>query len=332
MKKITQTTIAHIAIATPHRSGLYETTRELVAAERALGADARIVDPKPVKGLYPGKSDRGTPLADIYWAKDADLIVSHSGHDGTAVEKTKQPIIHVNHGRPYSTFLLEHEGSTPGYSYAVQRDKNPRYKAVVTFWPEHEPFLRALWRTTPVHSITPPVDTKAWKPGKSTYDFSGKAGDYNVVMADPWSRKDATPYFPIHAYAIFARVVPGARLHIYAVGENRKGYLALLSTMNGQLGELRGWTKDLLPVYRKADMLISSNKVYTRSIREAMSTGVQVVSGKDCDPQDIHGFAKAMAWRMEHPVSARKLARALFDPKDSAQQFLDICMGVLDGN
>jgi len=41
--------IAHIVPVTPYRNGMYETARELVAAEMALGVNAHIVDPRPAK-------------------------------------------------------------------------------------------------------------------------------------------------------------------------------------------------------------------------------------------------------------------------------------------
>ena len=73
--------IAHAAIATPRKCGLYETTRELVAAERALGVDARIVDPAPNEKVGIKNHDRGVPIADGH--ARADQPAAH-GNAGTA--------------------------------------------------------------------------------------------------------------------------------------------------------------------------------------------------------------------------------------------------------
>ena len=315
--------IAHIAIVTPGRCGLYETLNELVRAERAEGVDARIVDPKPhpTAGID-GDFDRGVPLAPMEWATGADLIASHSGHDSTPVAETDQPILHVAHGRPFSTFLLERDGGLPAFSYHVQRSEQDRYRGCVTFWPEHEPYLRSLWRGKPVRVVTPPVDSERWKPGRSAYDFGGKEGGYNVVMTDPWSRRDVSSFHPIHAFLLFRNLMTGAKLHIYAAERDTKGYAALFKVLGDSLGVVQGWAKDLLPVYQSADMLITSNKIWTRSLRESMSCGVQVVSGRDVDPEDIEGFALEMARVAESPRPTRDLAKALFNPRRAAKEFI----------
>lgn len=316
--------IAHVAIATPRRCGLYETTRELVAAERALGADARIVDPQPIAALYPGDEDRGVPLADMDWARTADVIASHSGHDKTPLAKTQQPIIHVAHGRPLSTFLGERAGGPPAYSYQVTRSKRPRYKACVTFWPEYEPILRAMWSPKPVRVVPPPVDLARWSAGPTPYDFGGQKANLNVVMADPWCRVDVSPFFCIHAFALFRAIRPDAKLHLFALDGNLRGLRAIQTMLGDSLGLIQGWAADLLPVYRAADLLITPHRIYTRSIREAMSCGCQVVSGRDCNPEDVENFALTMARRLDDPQPARRLAMAWFDPAETAREFLRI--------
>jgi glycosyltransferase involved in cell wall biosynthesis len=316
--------IAHAAIATPGKCGLYETTRELVAAERNLGVDARIVDPKPVPGLHPGDNDRGAKLDSMDWAITADVIVSHSGHDGTPVADTDQPIIHAIHGRPLSTFLMERDGKAPAYSYYVNRSKRDRYVGAVTFWPEYEPYLRMLWSPKPVHVIQPTVDLASWSPRRTDYDFGGKKGAYNVVMADPWARLDVSPFHAINAFALFKDAVPDAKLHIYAADKNTKGFDALFSVLGDSLGLVQGWAADLATVYRAADMLITPHRIYTRSIREAMACGCEVVSGMDHHPEDIEGFALEMARRATQPRNTRGLAVAMFDPIKAARQMLAV--------
>lgn len=316
--------IAHVAICTPRRCGLYETTRELVAAERVMGIDARLVDPAPVEGLHPGPEDRGVPVAGMDWAVTADVIASHSGHDGTPLEDTDQPVIHVAHGRPLSSFLGERAGEPPAYSYGVARSRRERYRACATFWPEHEPVLRVLWAPKPVRVVTAPCDASYWCPGSTAYDFAGKAGTYNVVCADPWVRNDANPFHVIHAFALFRRDVPGARLHVYAHDGNLRGWGALSTALGDSLGVVQGWAADLRGVYRAAQMLITPHRIYTRSIREAMACGCQVVSGRDCCPEDVSGFAEAMFRRMREPQDTALMARGLFSPARSAVEFVAI--------
>ena len=88
------------------------------------------------------------------------------------------------------------------------------------------------------------------------------------------------------------------------------------------------WSKDILNVMRSADMLITPHRIYTRSIREAMACGIQVVSGKDCEPEDIEQFALKMFSKRENPEPTRKMAEALFDPSETGRKFKRILEGV----
>ncbi len=322
--------LAHSAIATPHCCGLYETTRELVSAIRAAGHDARIVDPDPkTDGRGVTGEDRGVPIADMDWGVKADIIVNHSGIDKTPLAKTDQPVLHVVHGRPLSTFMGERSGSAPGFTWATQKKKESRYLGAVTFWPEYEPYLRNIWQPKPVYVVPPSVDLEHWAPGPSDFDFHGRGGEVNVIMTDPWSREDAQPYHCIHAFALFQKKVPGARLHMFAWDGNKKALTGLTNMLGVGGGMITQWSPDIRSAMRAADMLISSNRIYTRSVREAMACGLQVVSGKDKHPEDIEGFALEMVKRLEQPQPTRQLARALFDPRKSADEFLTVIASAL---
>lgn len=272
--------VAHLAVITPGRCGLYETTRELVTALRNAGVDSRLVDPtRETNKLYPnGTEDRGAWFAGMEWAKTADVLVNHSGYDKTPVAKTDQPIVHVAHGRPRSSFLSEMKGDTPIYSYHYQHNRDPRWKAVVTFWPEHIPYLEVMFPDKPVIHVPACVDLDAWNSdGPGGYDFHGKKGEINVVCTDAF-RDDIDPFVPLNAFALWARKQRGAKVHIYAM-QNQKGWGPLLKQISddGNLGEATGWVKGLDHVYRAADFMITAHDIDTRSVREAMACGCPVV-------------------------------------------------------
>lgn len=325
--------IAHIAIVTPGRSGLYETTRELCAAERALGVDAQLYDPKPTQfnpGI--GKEDRGAPIADRSFVADADIIVDHSGCDGLT-DASKQPHIYVAHGRPRSSFLTESNGGPPVYSYRYKIDQpGSRYKAVVTLWPEHVPYLQVMFRRLPVHHVPACVDLKAWSPkGPDGYEFHGKAGQYNVVITDAW-RADMDPFEAVNAVALAARKLPGTKLHIYGRQGGERAWPALLKVLSedGTLGEVCGWVSGLDNVYRAADLMVTPHTIATRSVREAMACGCPV--GKVFDMQNHpDGIVCALKYS-ENRVRVRQVAEERFDPLNTARAFLSICEGVLCGS
>jgi glycosyltransferase involved in cell wall biosynthesis len=323
--------VAHMTVVTPGRCGLYETTRELVANLRALGIDSRLVDPTKEKNkLYPqGEDDRGALFADMDWALGADLIANHSGYDKTPVEKTNQPVVHVAHGRPRSSFLSEAKGSTPIYSYWYQRNQDPRFAAIVTFWPQHAPYLETMFPGKPVHVVQSSVDLTAWTlDGPSGYGFHGKKGKVNIVCTDAF-RDDVDPFVPLHAAALFAREMPGTKVHVYAKPSTAtKGWNAILKRIqdDGNLGEVCGWTLGLANVYRAASFLLTAQEIDTRSVRESMACGCPVVRMPNLDP----GWKdKMLTGLMTDRAGVRMVAEHLFDPKQTAQQFARVLSCVM---
>jgi len=318
---------AHLVCVTPNRCGLYESTRDLVVGLRARGIDARMVDPtRETNNLYPsGDSDRGAPLADDAWGLQADVLINHSGL-GERFEKSSQPIVHVAHGRPRSSFLIEAKGGTPIFSYHYAKDKDPRFKSVVTFWPEHEPYLRVMFPTTPVHVVQASVDLQTWTPGPAQYDFRGKKGAINVVCSDPW-RDDVDPFIPLHAYALWAREMKGAKLHLYGKPAKIPGFAAIIKRIqdDGNMGELQGWVTGLQHIYRAADFVLTANEIDTRTVREAMACGCPVVRVGS----KLNGFRTSMAQALDASrEEIRRHAEQRFDSRETARQFEQILRGI----
>jgi glycosyltransferase involved in cell wall biosynthesis len=317
--------VAHLVIVTPGRCGLYETTRELIAGLRVLGVDSRMVEPGHNKLFpkgYPEKEDRGIPVTDMGWAVNADVIVSHSGYDGTPVAKTSQPIIHVAHGRPRSSFLGEKAGGTPVYSYHYQHNSDERWKSVVTFWPEHVEYLKVMFPDKRVDLIQAPVDLHMWNPHSRTkYDFGGHAGDINVVCTDAW-RDDVDPFIPLNAYALWARSRPEkTKLHLYARPDKEmRGFAPIIRRIqdDGNMGEIKGWVKGLEHVYRAADFVVTGNDIDTRTVREAMACGCPVVRVG----AKLNGYTVDFDYALRLERSAvRQQAEQNFDPTVTAIQF-----------
>lgn len=313
---------AHIAVVTPGRCGLYETTRELVAGLRQRGIDARLVDPtRDTNTLHPsGDEDRGAPFADLAWALTADVLVNHSGL-GKELEESQVPVVHVAHGRPRSSFVTEVSGSTPIFSYHYAKNRDPKFKAVVTFWPEHVPYLKVMFPDKPVSYVPASVDLAAWTPnGPKGYGFHGRKGRVNAVIADAW-REDVDPFTAVIAAGLWARETVGAKVHVYAAHPDRKGWKVLLKRLgeDGALGEVQPWVSGLAHVYRAADCLVTPHVIATRTIREAMACGLPVVS---VPGPVLNGFRVDFAKALETDRAAvRREAEQRFNPQQTAAAF-----------
>lgn len=310
--------VAHICLVTPRRCGLYETTRELVAGLRTMGVDSRLVDIPQANKVYPSgyphTEDRGALVASMQWAVTADVVVNHSGYDNTPIAETGQPIVHVAHGRPRSSFLSEVNGTgAPIYSYHYGKNADPRWRAVVTFWPEHKPYLEVMFPAKPVRVVQAPVDLEAWTPGPARYDFHGQKAEINVVCTDMW-REDVDPFLPLNAFALWARGKQ-AKLHLYAKPANLRGYSALIKRLqdDGTMGVCHGRVeKGLDEIYRAADFVLTANEIDTRTVREAKACGCPVVRvGTDLSiPPSLPSRERV-----------RQLAEIDFDPRVTALQF-----------
>jgi glycosyltransferase involved in cell wall biosynthesis len=321
--------VAHAVVVTPHRCGLYETTRELVSGLRALGIDSRMVDPAPRKDVVkPDGEDRGAPYASMGWGVDADVIVNHSGYDNTPLGATKQPVVLVAHGRPRSGFLSEKAGKTPCYSWKSTQNKNERLKAVVTFWQQHVPYWQFIMPDKPVEFIPPSCDLEAWKyEGPRGYKFNGKRGRINIVITDP-IRDDVDWFYPLHAAGLFAREVEGVKVHVYGRIGKTRGHDALIRRIqdDGNMGEIQSWVKGLDNVYRAATLMLTGNDIATRSMREAMACGCPVVKVDDLNSRWRVDMQSALRATDEDRKLIRMQAEGAFSPKNTAQQF----KGVLD--
>lgn len=323
--------LAHIAVIAPHRTGLYGTARDIVKAEIALGADARMIDPYRPRV---GKLD-GVPIDGHQWACNADVWISHSGTFPHLAPQGK-PVVHVMHGRPYSSFLLGMLGKTMPYEYLQRQVTDKDYRAFVTLWPEFVPYWRMLIPAERLHYVPAPVDLGEWTPdGPDGYNFGGKRGEVNVVIADQW-REDRNPHEVIHAFSVYAERVKNAKLHIYGAPVKNKGFVSILKPLarRGVLGEVRGFVSGLPHVYRAADVMLTPHRIATRTVREALACGCQVVMapGHDytpytADPVDIEAFAHqidvaAGLAKTDRPArrTANRAAAVLhFNPENTAK-------------
>ena len=111
------------------------------------------------------------------------------------------------------------------------------------------------------------------------------------------------------------------------------------------LGECLGLIQGLDNVYRAADVLITPHRIATRSVREALACGLEVVmapgrnfSPFQADPEDLDAYASmiheafhaATHAEPESSILNRAIAEKYFDPTDTAKQFESILNEVLN--
>jgi glycosyltransferase involved in cell wall biosynthesis len=297
---------------------LYETTRELVSALRLEGIDSRLVDPdKASNKLHPKEdSDRGAVIGNLDWARTADVLVSHSGFGSFPLHA---PAILFAHGRPRHSLLTEAKGGPPVYSFHYRTNKNPKYKSVVTFWPQHKPYLEVMY-DKPIHVIQPTVDLDFWSPGETKYDFIGRGAGVNVVCTDAW-RDDVDAFAPLNAFALWAKGTD-AKLHLYGKPVKAPGWDALIQRINdnGNLGVVQGWASELRNVYRAANLVITGHEIDVRTVREALACNCPVLRIPTSLKANFDGALKQR--------DSRGIAEKLYTPSVTAKQFLEIVNAV----
>ncbi len=282
------------------------------------------MDPTKEKNkLYPdGDADRGAPFADLDWAHGADVIANHSGLGAQMESWDDAAIIHVAHGRARHSFIGERDGGTPVVSYQISKDRDPRFKAVVTFWPQHQNYLKAVFQRVKVYLVPAPCDLDFWHPGPKAAKFPGGA-KINAVCTDGF-RGDVDPYEAIIAFLNWSRH-RDAKLHLFGVGkQNNRGWAALFKVMRdrGVMGAKEAWVSQdkLRHIYRSAAFLITSHEIDTRSVREAMACGCPVMR---CSG----GLIVDTMVRSE----VRASAEMRFDPAKTATEFARIAQRAIGG-
>lgn len=279
--------IAHFAPWAPHRCGLYETVRDIILAERALGHEAELVDVGVEgEGKHIGQEDArptGTVTARGYdWAaRNADIFVVSGGIEESFVARTKQSLVHILHGRPASSFALDlRSGDVAGpYDLIVRRLARSRWKLAVSLWPEHLPYWGLVLPREKLRSTSgPPVDLAAFTPDGPRHEFAGPGP--HVLIADLWRDDWPGPFELLHA---LAAVSPDVRfqIHVYAARDPLGPWKYLFRGLRrqGRLGEVRGHMLGIEKVYRGADLVISGHGIATRVVREAAACGTPVIAG-----------------------------------------------------
>lgn len=340
--------IAHFCPFGPHRSGMYETVRDVIAAERALGHEADLFATEiPGEGNHAGEEDsrRGCVIVarDTAEADDAyDVFVVSGGIAKATLDRTRVPVVQIMHGRP------EHSFRSVDGPYVIYRDalRGSRHVRFVTLWPEHLPYWQAIIPPGRLACTSaPPLDLSGWSPHGPRRVY--KPGP-NVLVADVW-RSDGDAYHLAHG-ALYAsrltdrggrRLFPNLRVHVYgAASPLGPSWVVLLEALRqaGCLGEVKGMMFDIDSVYRGCDVVLTGHHIATRIVREAWACGRPVVAPRpsryspftyDRESPESMAVAVANAVRAEMPEAECVKWAEPFDSMRIAKELVGIYEGAL---
>ena len=299
--------IAHFAPFAPGRCGLYETTRDMVTLEKRLGHQVELVDVGVEGRRHVGATDGDIKTTSYEAVEGFDVFVSHSDVSADFLRRTTAPVVHVMHGRPRSSFLLQQTqpGKSPVYDLVARWAKDARYAAFLTLWREHLPFWRVLVPERKLHSTTaPPCDLRRYSSEGPRHEFPDPT-KCQVLVADMW-RADADPWHVLHG---LMRLDPKRyQVHVYGAQNPLGPWQHVFRRLRrlGLLGEVKGMMRDFDRVLRSADVLVTGSDIATRVVREALAVGTPVVgpSGNQFATHEykaLVGIPNAVARALDYP-------------------------------
>lgn len=333
--------LCHLMPFTPHRSGLYETAREIVEAENKLGHEARFLDSK---GAYhPYLRDRGIQSCGLDYLQEAEAVVMHQMPALDIFKSIKVPIVLVLHGTPKDCFWGDLYEGMNSYKTILSLINDPRM-SFITLWERHLEFWKPIMGKK-VSYAPSCVNLSSFNPTVEPYKFSGSSqGSLNILFGDTW-RIDKNPFEIMHAFKYFKETELGenARLHVYCKSTRNQDLWSsflykILDNKDCYLGEYSGMIQDFPNVIRACDFVVTPQRDATRVIRESLALGVPVVALNGCGYTRFtadHYYPKQFAEAMEccarsiqfdrdfEKTLARRTAEREFDPKNTAVKVIE---------
>lgn len=253
----------------------------------------------------------------------ADVLVFHSGVPDAWVVRSQSPIVWILHGRPLAVFRLEREHpALQPYSLLAHVAGWPRTKRLVSFWPEHASYWRAL--VGPEKLVTldyPPIDLVRFSPDGPQHEFAEThRGEINGLLADAM-REDIDCYEVAHGAIEAARRIPGLKWHFYALDPPLGPWEHVIEAFRrrGVLGELCGRMTDMEQVYRACDLVLTPQRIVTRTVGEAQSCGTPVVAADGCrvtewtappwNPRDVGASVESLVSALSETTAVRVKTR-----------------------
>ena len=281
--------VAHFVRYGPHQSGLYETTRDMCAAEIKMGLDSYIVDTIHMETQGEPRQtaafDRGVVVNPPDKADDADVHVLHSGIPEPLFGK--KPIVVVLHGAPEYVFHSEvmlHEKGDRGFSTILGYGRTKEVKSFVTLWKRHVPYWQSVLGEAKVSFVPCGVSLDEFKPGGEAEVFV-TSGSPNIGYADSWRPTFfQDPFRVIQGVREYWKKDQKARLHLFGTPSGARRdvvwdrYILAVKRQGDFFGQIYELREGMDKVYRGLDILVTTNIDESRVVREALCCGTRVVA------------------------------------------------------
>jgi len=288
--------ICHIAPFAPNQAGIYEAARDMAKADAISGNQVIFIDSgvtikgerqTPKIGAIDNRAGFNLVTGDPALINDADVIIMHTGAPDEWIVKNQSPLIWVIHGRPLASFRPEQAGELISYSLYKMVADWPRSKKMLYFWPEFEPHWKHLFNGKDLILDYPVIDETRFNNSEMVHKLENK-GEVNFLICDS-SREDIDLYELTVGIIAAAKQIQGLKFHFYGHDHiNQSGWGYLFNTLRklNALGDLKPRVSHMEQVYRGVDCLISPNRIITRTIGEALSCGIPVISQNGCKVAD----------------------------------------------
>lgn len=326
--------ICHLAPFAPFRAGIYEAARDMFRADHLAGHDVDFVDTgvvlgakkeAPQVGALDERGGFALRTAPPSVVSQADLLILHSGVPDAWLAPTTAPLICVVHGRPHAAF--RYERNTPGaesYSVYARIAQWPRTAAMLHFWPSFTPYWAAIFPPEKLITLpAPPIDGALYCPEGPTHYLSPVYdAPVNGLICDAW-REDVDIFEAAHGALEASRRTPGLRWHFYGFDDTGGPFAHLLNAFRkaDALGEVSGRVKNMEQVYRRMDLMLTPQRIITRTVGEALSCGLPVVGARGLQT------ATAQADISSPSSVATAIGRVLLRRRDNARALRE---GVLE--
>lgn len=285
--------VVHFCQMAPHKSGMYESTKDQIKYERREGIESDIVD--SMSALNTGRKDDWLETVSWEKAKDAEVWVIHSRippplEEYIADEKNrKKHVILSNCHGPVEHMLLKEYGAAMLNNHDMRTFTETHinmvwgYDACVVI-NQHEYDVSILYdENDKLHYIPNSIDLERVDAKASDWPYVKRPA---IVVAD-YPRFEKTPAHMIWAMPKVIEKLPEARLSVLGIPfENVEFWRNVffrsknLNLIMGCVDNLHIKSGPVIPYMRGADVMFNSNfsGILSRVGMEAMALGVPVVS------------------------------------------------------